>query len=75
MNIKKIRDNIDYSEMLTIAKELIRTPSENPPGNERETAKIVEGYLKKFDVSNITIYEPEKNRISVEAVIGNERSS
>jgi len=71
MNIKKIRDNIDYSEMLTIAKELIQTPSENPPGNERETAKIVEGYLKKFDVSNITAYEPEKNRISVEAVIGN----
>ncbi|MEA1965644.1 MAG: M20 family metallopeptidase [Candidatus Aerophobetes bacterium] len=75
MNIKRIRDNIDYSEMLTIAKELIQIPSENPPGNEREAAKIVEGYLRKFDASNITIYEPEKDRISVEAVIGNGRKT
>ena len=68
---QKIRDNIDYDEMLSIAKELIQAPSENPPGNEKEAAKIVEDYLKEFDVSNITTYEPEKDRMSIEAVVGN----
>ncbi|HEC91490.1 MAG TPA: M20 family peptidase, partial [Candidatus Atribacteria bacterium] len=70
MNLKKIRNNIEYDEMLSIAKRLIQTPSENPPGNEKEVVKIVEKCLKEFDVSNITIYEPEKNRVSLEAVIG-----
>lgn len=40
-------------EILEFARDLIRTPSPNPPGDERAVADLVTGRLRSLDISDI----------------------
>jgi succinyl-diaminopimelate desuccinylase len=46
--------------------DLVRVPSENPPGNEVEAARLVEGYCKDLGLTTAT-HEFEPNRPSIVA--------
>ncbi|MFP4628186.1 MAG: M20 family metallopeptidase [Halobacteriales archaeon] len=53
-----------------LARELVRIPSENPPGDERAVAAFVHDWFAERDVPVHLIESPEAARPSVAAVIG-----
>jgi acetylornithine deacetylase/succinyl-diaminopimelate desuccinylase family protein len=57
-------------ELTQIACELIRAKTENPPGNEKLAADVVEQYLKRYDIKYKT-YEKAPGRTNVVASVGN----
>ncbi len=60
----RVRDFIDdrEDEILDFARELIRTPSPNPPGDESEVADLVTERLRKLDIEDISRLGTEANR-------------
>lgn len=60
----RVRDFIDdrEDEILDFARELIRTPSPNPPGDESEVADLVTERLRKLDIEDISRLGAEANR-------------
>ncbi|MEM2988694.1 MAG: ArgE/DapE family deacylase [Candidatus Bathyarchaeia archaeon] len=67
--MSRIRSNRDG--IIEFAKELVRTPSENPPGDQTKVAAIVRDFLKDHGVS-VETYEREKGRINIIGRIGRE---
>lgn len=57
-------------EVLEFARELIRTPSPNPPGNETEVADLVTERLTTLGVDDVTRMGAEENRPNLIARIG-----
>ena len=55
---------VDPQKVIRLAQELVRIPSENPPGNEQEVARFVQGRLQKIGLET-KIVEPEKGRSNV----------
>jgi succinyl-diaminopimelate desuccinylase len=51
-------------DIIELARELIKTPSENPPGDQTRIAAVVSEYLKDHGVS-VETYEREKGRINI----------
>ena len=51
--------------LLEFAKDMIRTPSPNPPGDERAVADLVTGHLRSLGVTNIERVGAEEHRPNV----------
>ncbi len=59
---------VDESRVVALLQKLVRTNSENPPGNERAVAEIVKKELEECGFS-VRTYEFEKNRTNVVGVL------
>lgn len=57
-------------ELATLAAELVRIPSENPPGEERACAIFVRDWLQERDVDATLIEAPDPERPQVAARVG-----
>ena len=57
------------NEGVELLAELIRTDTINPPGNEYRAAKVVEKFLKKYNIDS-KCYEAESGRTNLLAKIG-----
>ncbi|GBC73248.1 Acetylornithine deacetylase [archaeon HR04] len=72
----KIKDAVDR-EMQSIvedARELIRIPSRNPPGEERRCAEYIHSRLKELGLNSILLHEPYADRPQVIAYARDSRS-
>ena len=67
----KIWKKIDNkkNEILKLATDLIKIPSENPPGDMTEIANFITNHLDNYGIS-CKKYEPEKGRINLICNIG-----
>src|SRR5947208_17025130 len=45
-----IRKYVSEDEVVEICRDLVRAPSENPPGNEEAVAKVTEAWLTTLDL-------------------------
>ena len=52
-------------EVLELARDLIRTPSPNPPGDERAVAELVVRRLQEFGIDDISCVGAEEERPNV----------
>jgi len=59
---------IDESEMIHFLQQLVRCNSENPPGNERESAELVAELMRSFGCS-VELQEVEPGRPNVIAIL------
>ena len=50
MNKRELIEQIDGAAVIALAQELVRIPSENPPGEEAAVTKRVEAYLLDLDI-------------------------
>ena len=73
-NLTKLLDEVESSkgELLKLASSLIRTKSENPPGDTIEVANVAEDYLKVMGLSTRRI-EPIKGHVNVIAELGSSK--
>ncbi|KMJ55464.1 hypothetical protein AB685_27090 [Bacillus sp. LL01] len=55
----------DLTEVVTLTRELIQIPSENPIGSEKACATYIESWLKKVDKINIEVQEVEEGRQNI----------
>ena len=58
--------HLDRGRLVGRLSELVRTASENPPGNELDVARLVEGYCHSLDLE-VATHEAEPDRPSVVA--------
>jgi succinyl-diaminopimelate desuccinylase len=58
--------HLDRERLVGRLAELVRTASENPPGNELAVARLVEGYCRSLGL-DVTMHEAEADRPSVVA--------
>ena len=65
--------SLDSDATLDCARELVRVPSENPPGDERAAAAAVTPYLEALGCEVIEI-EPAPGRVSLVATLDSGRS-
>lgn len=61
----------DIDAIVNTAQALIRCPSVNPPGDERETSAIVRAHLQELMVRDLDIVRATDRRESVVARWGN----
>ena len=59
---------IEKKHLIKLTQQLIRIPSENPPGNEYKVARFVKTFLDNLGLKP-KIYEFKKNRSNVVAVL------
>src|SRR5205807_10641472 len=45
-----IRKYVSEDEVVSMCRDLVRAPSENPPGNEEGVAKVAEAWLTTLDL-------------------------
>jgi acetylornithine deacetylase len=64
---KQIVTSVDSrrSEIIDFARELIRTPSENPPGRETEVAKTIVEKLSRLGIADTEVLEKTAGRQNV----------
>lgn len=60
---------VDEEEVVDELIKLIKIPSRNPPGEEKELAKYIVNRLSREGIDSTLIYEPYENRPQVVAVI------
>ena len=61
-----LRAHLDPDRLVERLRTLVRTDSENPPGNEYDVAQLVAGACKDLDLE-VALYEAEPRRPSVVA--------
>lgn len=71
--LERLKKEIDKEELIEIARDLIRIPSENPPGDETEVANVVKNWLKKFGFK-IKEYKSKEKRVNVIGTIEGNKS-
>lgn len=59
-------EKIDREEVIKVVQDLVRIPSINPPGEEREVAKYIKAYMKGQNIETKMV-EVEENRYNVVA--------
>ncbi|MHB8512796.1 MAG: M20 family metallopeptidase [Actinomycetota bacterium] len=64
--------SIDESFLLECARELIRAPSENPPGDERAVASVIAKWCERAGLKT-TLIETAPNRLNVLAILESKR--
>jgi succinyl-diaminopimelate desuccinylase len=64
VSVGDIAPHVDPERLVDRLRDLVRTPSENPPGREAEVAKRVQEYCDDLGL-NTSIYEYEPGRPSV----------
>lgn len=62
--LEAVKEHVSAEEVVEICRDLVRAPSENPPGDEREVAKVAESWLDRLGLPCERI-EPEPGRVSV----------
>jgi succinyl-diaminopimelate desuccinylase len=74
-NTTKLSDEVESlkGELLKLASSLIKTKSENPPGDTSEVANVAEDYLKAMGLSPKRT-EPIKGRVNLIAEIGSSKN-
>jgi len=70
----KVLRKIDRQRIISLTRELIRIPSNNPPGNELEVAELLNEKLKELGFKT-KIFEAEKNRPNVIGVLEGSKGS
>jgi len=68
---KKILGHIEPDEMIAFLQALVRSNSENPPGNEKETALMLADLLNSFGCE-VQLQEVETDRPNVIGVLAGE---
>jgi acetylornithine deacetylase/succinyl-diaminopimelate desuccinylase-like protein len=68
VEVEDVRGAIDRDDLVNRLVELVRTPSENPPGDELEAAKLVAGYCERIGLA-VDMHEVEPGRPNVVARI------
>ena len=58
-----VRKYVSQDEVVEICRDLVRAPSENPPGNEEAVAKVAERWLGSLDLDSDFV-EPLPGRVS-----------
>lgn len=59
---------VDEKKVINLLRTILKINTENPPGNERPVAEILENYLKPLGFKTKLI-EPEPNRTSLFAIL------
>jgi succinyl-diaminopimelate desuccinylase len=73
MQVEFIEDS--YLDLLIrITQELIRIPTQNPPGNEKECAEFVNKTLIEWGVKTEMVFEPYLHRPQVVAMVNGNKS-
>ena len=65
-NAALFTDHLDRSRLVERLKTMVRTPSENPPGNELAVAELVKGYCEELDLE-VSEHSAEPGRPSIVA--------
>ncbi|MEM0118037.1 MAG: M20 family metallopeptidase [Conexivisphaerales archaeon] len=63
--ISEILTEIDHSQLLDLARNLVKIPSENPPGEEKGVANFISSWFEKKGNYSITFLEAARNRPNV----------
>lgn len=63
-SIHKVLSHIEEGKVTDLTRELVRIPSENPPGNEREVAEFIRGRMEDLGLE-IHFYECSEGRPNV----------
>ena len=66
---RRALEALDVSEVTRLCSELVRVPSENPPGDVSEAAAIASNWLSERG-HELAIYEPGKGRVNVVSSTG-----
>jgi len=68
---KKLRRHIDdgREDLVRLCSELVKIPSENPPGDVREIASFIESWLERRGLA-VEAYEPKNGMVSLISEIG-----
>ena len=68
---KKLSRHIDdeKEDIIQLCSELVKIPSENPPGDMGDIALFVKGWLEKRGLK-VETYEPERGKVSLISKIG-----
>ena len=64
VSVGSIAPYVDRDRLVARLQELVRTPSENPPGNEADAAALVQRWCDELGLATLT-QEAEPNRPSV----------
>ena len=59
----------DKDKIINLLSELIRIPSDNPPGNTSKIAQYVQSYLRDFGIESKQ-YEPNEGNVNIVASFG-----
>ena len=68
---EKLRRCIDdgREDLVQLCSDLVKIPSENPPGDMEEIASFVKGWLEARGLK-VEVYEPERGKVSLISKIG-----
>lgn len=58
----------EKNALVNLCSEIVKIPSDNPPGNTRQLAVFIKEYLEEKKV-DVEVYEPKKNNVSLLATI------
>ena len=61
---RSIEQHVSTEEVVEVCRDLVRAPSENPPGDEREVAEVAERWLGRLGLGTERV-EPKPGRVSV----------
>jgi len=67
-------EDIYLDLLIRITQELIRIPTQNPPGNEKGCAEFVHETLTKWGVKTEMVFEPYPHRPQVVAMVNGNKS-
>lgn len=62
--VEAVREHVSAEEVVEICRDLVRAPSPNPPGDEREVAKVAESWLDRLGLPCERV-EAEPGRVSL----------
>ena len=67
-------EDIYLDLLIRITQELIRIPTQNPPGNEKDCAEFVHETLTEWGVKTEMVFEPYPHRPQVVAMVNGNKS-
>lgn len=67
--VETVRRHVEPDEAVEICRDLVRAPSPNPPGDEREVADAAAGWLDRLGLPCERV-EPEPGRVSLVSTWG-----
>jgi len=72
---EKVLDNVNVDLLIKLTQEMIRIPTQNPPGNEKGCAEYIFNHLKEWGAESEMVFEPFSHRPQVLAVIKGRESA
>ena len=68
MSVDKVLSHIDEAEVVRLAQELVKIPSENPPGGEKRVAEFLGNYMRDMGLE-VQVKDVEPGRPNVIGVL------